>query len=65
MTQVEVQVLRGFGKEGQAKRMWLKLWTQIGERIEALPQQEQRIILQDLLAAIQGRLWVFEHVAPS
>jgi hypothetical protein len=32
------------------------------KRIEAFPQREQQIILEDILTAIQSRLYVFEHI---
>lgn len=57
---MEVQVLRGFGREGHLRRKWNKLWAEIGERILRLPQREQNILLEDFHTAIESRILVME-----
>jgi hypothetical protein len=59
---MEVTILKGFGREGQLKRNWNKLWAEIGERIMRLPRREQDILLEDLHTAIQSRILVMERV---
>jgi hypothetical protein len=61
-TNSQVTVLRNFGHDAFAKKQWVKLWSEVGERIATLPEKEQRIILDDILTAIQSRLFVFEHI---
>lgn len=59
---VTVTALRNFGHDTYAKKQWVKLWNEVGDRIATLPEKEQRIILDDILTAIQSRLFVFEHI---
>lgn len=59
---VEVQVLRGFGREAQLRRKWSKLWAEIGERIMRLPEHEQNILLEDFRTAIESRILVMERI---
>jgi len=59
---MEVQVLRGFGREGHLRRKWNKLWVEIGERILRLPPREQNILLEDFHTAIESRILVMERV---
>jgi len=59
---VEVQVLKGFGRESQLRRKWNKLWAEIGERIQRLPRREQDIILEDFHTAIESRIMVMERI---
>jgi len=57
-----VEVLRGFGREGQLRRKWNKLWAEIGERILCLPRREQDILLEDFHTAIKSRILVMERI---
>jgi len=59
---MEVDILRGFGREGQLRRKWNKLWAEIGERILRLPRREQDILLEDFHTAIQSRILVMERI---
>ena len=59
---MEVDILRGFGREGQLRRKWNKLWAEIGERILRLPRREQAILLEDFHTAIQSRILVMERI---
>ena len=58
-SEVDVKVLK-WGPFSRLKEKKRKLWREIGERILALPQKQQDIILEDLLTAIQSRLMVME-----
>ena len=62
MGSVEVQVLKGFGREAHLKRKWNRLWAEIGERIQRLPRREQDIILEDFRTAIESRIVVMERI---
>lgn len=59
---MEVEALRGFGREAHLRRKWNKLWAEIGERIRRLPQREQNILLEDFHTAIESRILVMERV---
>ena len=59
---MEVKVLRNFGREGQLKKKWNKIWAEIGERILRLPRREQDIILEDFHTAIESRILVMEKI---
>ena len=60
---MEIKPLVDFGgRRAHLKRQWIKLWKQIGDRLLSLPDREQEIILEDILTAIQSRLYVFEHI---
>ena len=59
---VDVKPLKGFGREGQLKRKWNRLWAQVGERLLRLPKREQDILLEDFLTAIQSRILVMERI---
>jgi hypothetical protein len=62
MEVVELEVLKGFGREARLKRKWNRLWAQIGDRILSLPDREQDILLEDFLTAIQSRILVMERI---
>jgi len=62
MDSVEVQVLKGFGREAHVRRKWNRLWAEIGERIQRLPRREQDIILEDFHTAIESRIIVMERI---
>jgi hypothetical protein len=62
VSRVEVQILKGFGREGQLKRKWNRLWAEIADRILRLPEREQNILLEDFLTAIQSRILVMERI---
>jgi len=59
---VEVMVLKGFGRDAQLQRKWLRLWAEVGERTLRLPKREQDILLEDFFTAILSRLTVFEKI---
>ena len=59
---MEIEVLRGFGREGQLRRKWNKLWAEIGDRLLRLPQREQNILLEDFDTAIKSRILVMERI---
>jgi len=59
---VDVQVLKGFGREAQLRRKWNRLWAEIGERILRLPRREQDILLEDFQTAIESRIMVMERI---
>jgi len=59
---VDVQVLKGFGREAQLRRKWNRLWAEIGERILRLPRREQGIILEDFQTAVESRIMVMERI---
>jgi hypothetical protein len=61
-SKVEVRVLERFGPFARLKAKKRKLWQEIGERILALPQKQQDILLEDFLTAIQSRLMVMERI---
>lgn len=62
---VQVKPLRGFGREAQLKRKWNRLWAQIGERVIALPEREQCILLEDFQTAIESRILVMERITDA
>ena len=57
----EVSVLT-WGPFARLKEKKRKLWREIGERILALPQKTQDILLEDFLTAIESRLMVMERI---
>jgi hypothetical protein len=59
---VQMEVLKGWGREVQLRRKWNKLWAEIGQRILRLPRREQDILLEDFRTAIQSRILVMERV---
>jgi len=59
---MEIEVLRGFGREGQLRRKWNKLWAEVGDRLLRLPQREQNILLEDFDTAIKSRILVMERI---
>jgi hypothetical protein len=62
MEVVELEVLKGWGREARLKKKWNRLWSQIGDRILRLPNREQDILLEDFLTAIQSRILVMERI---
>jgi len=48
--------------EKQAKKKWMKIWDQIGNRILRLPPWMQDIILDDINTAVNNRLSVMEMI---
>jgi len=60
---VEVKPLKRFGREAHLKKKWSLLWSQIGDRIQRLPEREQEILLEDFHTAIESRLLVMERIA--
>jgi hypothetical protein len=59
---VQMEVLKGWGREVQLRRKWYKLWAEIGGRILRLPRREQDILLEDFRTAIESRILVMERV---
>ena len=57
----EVTVL-AWGPFARLKEKKRKLWREIGERILALPQKTQDILLEDFLTAVQSRLIIMERI---
>ena len=57
----QVSVLE-WGPQFRLKERKRKLWREIGERILALPKEQQDIVLEDFLTAIRSRLLVMERV---
>ena len=57
--QISVLAWGPFARLKEKKR---KLWREIGERILALPQKTQDILLEDFLTAIESRLIVMERI---
>jgi len=62
LSNVDVKLLRNFGREAQLKRKWKRLWTEIGKRVLALPEREQDILLEDFHTAIESRIMVMERI---
>jgi hypothetical protein len=62
LSSVEVQILKGFGREAQLRQKWNRLWAEIGERVQLLPKREQDILLEDFHTAIKSRLIVMERI---
>jgi len=60
---LEVQILKGFGREATLKRKWNRLWAEIGERVLRLPEREQNILLEDFRTAIESRILVMERIS--
>jgi len=58
----EVKPLKNFGRMAHLKKKWSQLWTQIGERIQRLPEREQDILLEDFHTAIESRILVMERI---
>lgn len=46
--------------EKQAKKKWMKIWNQIGQRIVKLPKWMQDIVLEDINTAIKNRVAIME-----
>jgi len=59
---VEVKVLEGFGREAALRRKWLRMWTQLGERILTLPQWMQDIVLEDINTTVRNRIATMEMI---
>ncbi|MGQ9565599.1 MAG: hypothetical protein ACUVT5_03520 [Candidatus Bathyarchaeales archaeon] len=59
---VEVTQLKGFGNEPWLKKKWMRIWSQIGERVLRLPKREQNILLEDFRVAIESRIMVMERI---
>ena len=65
LSNVDVKFLRDFGREAQLKRKWKRLWVEIGERVLALPEREQDILLEDFHTAIESRIMVMERITDA
>jgi len=65
MSSVELEALKGFGREAQLRRKWNKLWAEIGDRILRLPRREQDIILEDFHTAIESRISFMERLSDA
>jgi hypothetical protein len=61
-TDVNVEVLEGFGGNTRFKRKWLKTWTYLGSRILRFPEYMQTIILEDVNTAIKNRIATMEMI---
>ena len=59
---VEVKTLKGFGRDAQIKRRWLKMWEDLGERVLKLPKWMQDIVLEDINTAIRNRIATMEMI---
>jgi len=59
---VQMEVMKGWGREVQLRRKWNKIWAEIGQRILRLPRKEQDILLEDFRTAIQSRILVMERI---
>ncbi len=59
---VEVKTLKGFGRDAQIKRRWLKMWEDLGERVLKLPEWMQNIVLEDVNTAIKNRVATMEMI---
>ena len=55
-TDVSIEVLERFGRNGRFKRKWLKTWIYLGRRILRFPEYMQTIILEDVNTAIKNRI---------
>ena len=60
---VEVKTLKGFGRDAQVKRRWLKMWEDLGERVLKLPEWMQNIVLEDVNTAIKNRVATMEMIS--
>jgi hypothetical protein len=59
---VEVEVLKGFGREAVLQRKWMKMWQALGQRILKLPKWMQNIVLEDIDTAVKNRVAVMEMI---
>lgn len=46
----------------EAKKKWMKIWDQIGDRILRLPPSIQDIVLEDINTAIKNRIAIMEMI---
>lgn len=60
-TRVSASVRRLRG-DSWGKAKWMKVWAEVGQRILALPEEQQYILLSDLNTAVQSRLMVMERI---
>ncbi len=60
--EVEVKVLKNFGRDAALKRKWLKTWERVGVRILKLPEYMQDIVLEDVNTAIKNRIATMEMI---
>jgi hypothetical protein len=62
MADVEVKVLKDFGREAEMRKKWIRTWEKLGERILKLPKWMQTIILEDVNTAISNRVATMEMI---
>jgi hypothetical protein len=62
MTDVNVRVLEGFGRETALRKKWIRMWEKLGKRMLRLPTWMQNIILEDMNTAICNRLATMEMI---
>jgi hypothetical protein len=58
----EVKTLKGFGRDAQIRRRWLKMWEDLGERVLKLPEWMQNIVLEDINTAVRNRIATMEMI---
>jgi hypothetical protein len=61
-TDVNIEVLEGFGRDARFKRKWLQTWAYLGKRIVRFPEYMQTIILEDVNTAIRNRIATMEMI---
>ena len=59
---VVVETLKGFSGNTRIKKKFMKIWDDIGNRVYTLPKEQQNILLEDFLTAIQSRLLIMERI---
>lgn len=57
-----VDVLENFGREAELAKKWMKMWEQLGARIQRFPKWMQVIILEDVNTAIVNRVATMEMI---
>jgi hypothetical protein len=61
-TNVDLEILEGFGRNASFRRKWLKTWAYLGSRIIRFPEYMQTIILEDVNTAIKNRIATMEMI---
>jgi hypothetical protein len=57
-----VKTLKGFGRDAQIRRRWMRMWEDLGERVLKLPEWVQNIVLEDINTAVRNRIATMEMI---